>query len=273
MYPAFPQLSKSYLQLIFILLGVHACSSCKTDPPTNILMHNCNTGPIVHDTIVLLVMGQSNAANSGDTKYSSHCQNTFNFYAGNLYPLNDPLKGSAGEGGSVWSRLADKLTEHNFAKTVIIAPCAVGGTRIEQWIPGGNLHYLLQETIHYLDSAGLKPTHVLWHQGESNHVAYSGGLTAEQNAVSYTSNFHTLVNYLRSKHIIAPVYPCVATLCAGAPDTVLQAAQQSLADDSLQIVNGPDTDILGSEYRYDNCHFNEAGLNRHAQMWMEILMQ
>lgn len=273
MYLLFLQSGKSYLPFALLYLICFFCPSCKTDPQAIITMHNCNTAATTHDTIVLLVMGQSNAANYGDARYTTHCDNTFNFYAGNVYPLNDPLKGSDGDGGSVWGRLADKLMERNFAKTIIVAPCAVGGTRIEQWIPGGNLHYLLQQTIRNLDSAGIKPTHVLWHQGESNHVAYSGGLNGEQNAANYTSSFHTLVTYLRAQGITAPVYPAITTRCGGSVDALLQNAQRSLADDSLQIFNGPNTDLLGSDYRYDNCHFNEAGLNKHAQMWLEILIQ
>ncbi len=256
-----------------LVLFVWLLSSCAVDAPIYTGKHTCNTTTPVHDTIVLLVLGQSNAANAGEVKYQSHCTNTFNFYAGNYYALNDPLYGSNGTGGSVWGRLADKLIERNFAGTVIVAPCAVGGTRIEQWIPGGNLNYLLDETINSLDSAGLKVTHVLWHQGESNHVLYSGGLSAQENARAYTANFHTLVSYLRSSGIEVPIYPAIATYCIRQPDTVLQQAQRNLANDTLKIYNGPDTDLLGREYRYDNCHFNEEGLDKHAELWRAVLMR
>ena len=105
----------------------------------------------------------------------------------------------------------------------------------------------------------------------SNHVNYSGGLTAEQNATNYTANFHLLVQYLRSVGIDAPVYPAIATRCVGAPDLVLQEAQKNLANDSLGIFNGPNTDSLDNSYRYDNCHFSKAGLNKHAQMWLDAI--
>lgn len=257
---------------IAFVLMVCLLSSCAVDAPIYAGRHECNTSTPLNDTIVLLVMGQSNAANAGEVKYQSHCTNVFNFYAGNYYPLSDPLYGANGTGGSVWGRLADKLVERNFAGTVIVVPCAVGGTKIEQWIPGGNLNPMLEQTLQYIDSAGLKVTHVLWHQGESNHVLYSGGLSAEENAMVYTINFHTLVSYLRSRGIDAPIYPAVATYCIREPDTVLQNAQRLLANDSLGIGSGPDTDQLGKEYRYDNCHFNEAGLDKHAELWREVLM-
>ena len=253
----------------FLLLA----NACKTDKSLTVIKYDCTTGVPVHNTLVLLVMGQSNAANAGETKYEAHCQNTFNYYEETLYPLKDPLKGANGDAGSVWSRLGDKIVEHNFARTVIIVPCAVGGTKIEQWIPGGDLNHLIAETVQHLHNSGLTVTHVLWHQGESNHVDYSGGLTPVQNAANYTNNFHVLLNYLRSIGINAPVYPAMATRCVGEPDFVLQEAQRNLANDSLNIFNGPNTDSLDNAYRYDNCHFNKTGLNVHAQLWLDVLMK
>ncbi len=263
---------KSLAHLLFLFV-IFFLNACKTDASLTVVKRDCTNNTPVTDTLVLLVMGQSNAANAGETRYESHCQNTFNYFEEMLYPLSDPLKGSNGDAGSVWSRLGDKIVEHNFARTVIIAPCAMGGTRIEQWIPSGDLNHLISETVEHINNSGLKVTHVLWHQGESNHVLVSGGLTAEQNAANYTANFHLLVNYLRSIGIDAPVFPAMATRCAGAPDFVLQDAQRNLANDSLKIFNGPNTDSLDNAYRYDNCHFSKTGLNVHAQLWLEAIMR
>src|SRR5689334_8785447 len=113
-----------------IVFSVTVCflfASCKTDAPLSLTEHICTSSAPLYDTVVLLVMGQSNAANAGNVLYNSHYPNTFNFFEGNLYPLSDPLKGANGTGGSVWSRLGDRMIECNFAKTVIVAPCAVGG--------------------------------------------------------------------------------------------------------------------------------------------------
>jgi hypothetical protein len=260
-------------QLLFVAIGVCLLLSCKTDSAllSDTQKKFCNTSKPVNDTLLLLVMGQSNAANAGEKLYTSHCNNTFNFFGGTVFLLADPLKGSNGAGGSVWSRLADKIVERNFAATVIVAPCAIGGTKIEQWIPGGEYNYLIAETVNSLHSKGLKVTQVLWHQGESNHVLLSGGLDAQQNAANYTTNFYLLVNYLRSIGVDAPVYNALATRCVGEPDYVLQEAQRHLANDSMKIYTGPNTDMLGNEFRYDKCHFNEQGLNLHAEMWLEAI--
>lgn len=260
---------------IFSLFGVMLLGglfSCSKDPKINTSDSSCNSTSPKHDTVVLLVLGQSNAANAGGEKYTSPCSQTQNFYNGNVFPLADPLQGSNGDGGSVWSRLGQQLVENNFAGHVIIAPAAIGGTRIEQWIQGGDLHHLIVETVASLQSKNLKVTHVLWHQGESNHTLYNTQLTATQNAEAYRQNFLLLVQQLRAMGVDAPIFPAMTSRCGNSPsDTALIRAQKALANNALGIFNGPNTDILGSEYRYDNCHFNGLGLKVHALLWANAI--
>lgn len=143
------------------------CSGCKKKTAEKIstpIVVDCNPTGARFDTVVLLVMGQSNAANFGETKYTATCTQSLNFYNGNYYALSDPLFGAKGVGGSVWSRLGDMLVQNRFAKYVIIAPVAIGGTSIQTWAPGGANNHLITETIAALHAKGLKITHVLWHQ-------------------------------------------------------------------------------------------------------------
>ena len=258
--------------VLFVCLLVLSFSSCTKDPKIITTDSSCNSASPKHDTVVLLVLGQSNAANAGSEKYTSPCAQTQNFYNGQLVPLSDPLLGSNGDGGSVWSRLGQQLIENNFAGHVIVAPAAVGGTRIEQWIQGGDLHHLIVETVASLRSKNLKVTHVLWHQGESNHTALNALLTPTQNAKLYQQNFLLLVQQLRALGVDAPVFPAMTSRCGATPsDTTLIAAQRDLANDALGIFNGPNTDILGNEFRSDNCHFNGTGLKTHAILWANAI--
>jgi hypothetical protein len=246
------------------------CFSCRKQ--SQVAEVNCATENSLYDTAVLLVMGQSNAANAGDVLYTSICTNTYNFYNGDLYSLADPVKGANGDGGSVWSRLGALLAANGFAKTVIIAPAAVGGTSIKVWRPGGDLNYRIIETVHALQSKGLRITHVLWHQGESDNAFYFPQVTAATNANNYRRDFLSIVAQLRSLHVDAPVFPAIATRCGAVPaDSFLQAAQYSLASDSLDIINGPNTDLIGNEYRRDDCHMNDQGMRIHAALWADIL--
>ena len=259
----------NFKQLLFFLL---LFSACQEDIPLN-SMKDCNTSNTRFAKVVILVVGQSNAANFSNKVYTSYCENTFNFHQGNLSPLKDPLKGANGTGGSVWTPMAMQLMERNFAQEIIIAPAAIGGSSIEQWIPGGDLHYLLAETVDELAAANLRVSHVLWHQGESNHSMTNPSLSASDNANAYKANLGLLLAYLRSENVTAPFFVATATRCGHRDaDPALQNAQQTIANDSLQIFLGPNTDLLDETYRYDNCHFNREGIEKHATMWADILM-
>jgi len=263
---------KNIILLIIISSSIFACSKKNDMEITS--SSACSTNTPLHQQTVLLVLGQSNAANYGKELFYANCNKAYNFYQGNLLPLKDPLKGANGDGGSVWSRLASLLLENNFTEEIIIAPAAIGGSSIEQWIPGGDLNYLINETVNSLQNNNLEITHVLWHQGESNHTAKNPNISAVQNAINYKNNFMLLVNHLRDLNVTSPIFIAQTTRCGSQSiDIDLQTAQFELAYDSLNIFNGPNTDILGNEYRYDNCHFNSAGLDKHASMWLDTLLK
>lgn len=224
------------------------------------------------DTAVLLVLGQSNAANFGESTYTAKSIGTYNFYLGNFYPLADPLLGAKGTKGSVWSRLGDSLIQKGFAKVVIISPVAIGGTTLAQWKPGGINNHLIVEAIQALQAKALTITHVLWHQGESDNTIHNIFMSAADNAIQYRNGFLELVSQIRSLGVQAPIFTAIATQCSGMPaDTMLQKAQRGLSNDTMNIYNGPNTDSLGAAYRFDGCHFSNQGLLKHASMWSDIL--
>lgn len=214
--------------------------------------------------MVALVFGQSNAANSGQRRGVGG-PGVYNFHAGNLYEARDPLLGATGEGGSVWTRLGPRLLEDGPYDAVVFAPVAVGGTAIREWTVGGELHPRLLETVAELKRADLTPTHLLWHQGEADNRAGTGGEV-------YQEMFLAMLGSLRDRGVRAPAYVSVATRCgASGPNETLQTVQRGLAEASLNIRAGPDTDALGLGYRSDGCHFSAYGLERYADLWLEAL--
>ena len=68
-----------------------------------------------------------------------------------------------------------------------------------------------------------------------------------------------------------PFYVSVATRCKNQPDPGIAAAQRAIVNTSVWFYEGPDTDDLGEDYRHDNCHFNEAGVDEVALRWYNIL--
>jgi hypothetical protein len=212
--------------------------------------------------MVALVFGQSNAANFGQTRYKSG-PGVYNFYNGYLYYARDPLRGANGEGGSVWTRLGDRLIAEKVFDTVIFVPVAVGGTEIARWAPDGDLHKQILQAIDAVKRRGYKITHLLWHQGESDAVLFTS-------KADYQQRFLAMLASIRAHGVDAPVLVAVATRCGQYPvSQEIQQAQQGLVNPAAGIFAGPDTDLLDGQYRYDGCHFSTDGLTAHAEMWLQ----
>lgn len=214
--------------------------------------------------MVAFVFGQSNAANAGETPYKSR-QGVYNFYKGKLYPAQDPLLGATGDGGSVWTRLGDKLIEKKYYEAIVFVPLGVHATEIARWKSDGDLHPALLQVIHEVEAQGLTITHLLWHQGE-----WDARLKTRQSA--YKIMFLDMLSSIRKQGVNAPIYVSVATRChEQRPDEQIRQAQQELVNPAQGIYGGPDTDKLGFCDRYDGCHFSDEGLEKFAQLWLEKL--
>jgi Carbohydrate esterase, sialic acid-specific acetylesterase len=218
----------------------------------------------VGDACVLLILGQSNGANHGETRSTAN-RAVFNFnpFDGLCYRACDPLLGATGEGGSPWCILGDALIADGFAQSILLCSLAVGGSTVAEWAPGGTYHHRLTYGIAALRQAGFEPTYVLWHQGEADALH---GTSAED----YSKAFQELVTSLRELGIRVPIYVAIASYFAlpegyGASQAIIRRAQQSLISPQHAILPGPDTDMIRD--RFDGSHMGTAGLREHARLW------
>ncbi len=224
---------------------------------------------------VLMTFGQSNSANAGQDKYIPvGAVANFNIHDNKCYKAEDPLLGPDGQGGSVWGVLADKLIVAGHYDNVLIVPFGIGGSSLEQWQQESRFFPILVKAVGAITEVGISPTHILWHQGETD--ADIG--TSED---EYFDMFSALVEHVRAGGIAAPIYPAIATHCqislpgrevSVQPGTTsVRRAQERLPVIS-GVVLGPDTDVIqGSLYRHDNCHFNAKGMQAHAGAWLGAL--
>lgn len=216
-------------------------------------------------TAVMLIFGQSNGTNSGDTPYvPRHHVINFNLFDGRRYVARDPLLGATEQQGNFAGRLADLLIERSVFDTVVLAPIGVGGSLIEEWTTGGGRHRRLQVAFRRAGDSGLQVTHLLWHQGESNAANHTAGDV-------YAGCLMNIHHAIRGYGVGAPLYVAQASVCASPPDETIRAAQRAVVDRELGILAGPDTDAIGPEDRYDGCHMTESGLKKHAQLWFDVL--
>lgn len=217
-------------------------------------------------TVVIVTLGQSNASNSGDVLYrpSGHVVN-FNTHDGKCYDGRDPLLGTPGVGGNFATRLADILIARGDYQRVVLAPLAVDGTLVTQWAPGGDLHYRLPLALARMAGARIAPDFFLWHQGEAE------AFKEPDDVQRYANNVRVVVETLRRGGSTAPFFVAQTSVCYGPPQEATRQAQRAAVSSEFGILPGPDTDVLGPEFRRDGCHFNEPGQTRQAELWAEAI--
>lgn len=218
------------------------------------------------DAAILLIMGQSNAANSGDTLYRSKRDViNFNWIDGKCYHAEDPLLGTDGGGGSIWTRLGDELIDGGAYKQVVLVDIAVSGTRIRTWAGAKGPARHAVEAAAALRAFGLRFTHVLWHQGESDW---------ETPRDIYIRLFHTMAEYLRANEIDAPIFVARTTLCKGRHAPEIEQAQIELPTTMDNVFAGANADQVDRlrDRQDDLCHFKGSGLAQLARLWRDAIV-
>lgn len=144
-----------------------------------------------------LLIGQSNMAGRGDFNEVEPIQNKqcLMLRMGRWQTMSEPinpdrkiLEGRTHSGISLGASFANQLAETYGCKIGLI-PCADGGTRLNQWMPGEILydHAVMMTKLAQRTS---RLAGILWHQGESD--------CNEQTLVdSYPERFLTMITSLR----------------------------------------------------------------------------
>lgn len=122
-----------------------------------------------------LMVGQSNMSGRGyfegfEQKINPDC---FMLRMGRWQPLREPVNPDRPvfgqkfhSGVSMATSFADRM-QQELHDHVGMIPCADGGTRIEEWLPGGILYdHAVMMTKLAMRSSGLRG--IIWHQGESD---------------------------------------------------------------------------------------------------------
>ena len=220
-------------------------------------------------TAVLLIAGQSNAANSAAQRHETrHPDRVLNFISGRCYVAASPLLGATGFAGEPWTLMADELVEQGAFDRVILAPLAVGGSNIAQWAKGGALNTSMIPLVQDL-ATHYRVTHVLWHQGESDFAL-------KTDPAQYKEQFLSFADTLRANAVDAPVFVSTATRCLPGWSALnpIRAAQHELASIEPGFKAGVDTDLLlSAQDRYDDCHMADSGEVKSARAWATILTQ
>jgi hypothetical protein len=217
-------------------------------------------------TAVLLVIGQSNAANYQGQRHQSPDDRVVNFAAGQCYRAASPLLGADGQLGETWTLLGTRLVQSGLYRTVVLIPFAVGGSAVRRWAEGGDLNAAMVATLREA-AARYTITGVLLDQGAADFALH----TPEDR---YRSDLKSLIDTTRAAGVQAPFF--ITRCSVGAEDwsedNPIARAQASLAEARLGIFDGPNTDRDITPFdRYDRYHFAASGQEKYANAWLPLL--
>lgn len=217
---------------------------------------------------IFVIAGQSNSANHGEVVTAPSDPRVCGFNGTTWAPGADPQPLATGQSGSPWPSFGDAVAAR-FGVPVGIVSVGVGGTAVDQWRPASvdGLYVRLETQLRALGPHGARA--VLWHQGESDAAR---GTTQLDYA-------HQLEEVIAASRIDAAwEVPWGIARAAYLPnldqsrlDAVIAGQDAVVAGDPL-VFAGPSTeDLLGTMWRYDRVHFNEAGLIEHGQRWADAI--
>lgn len=236
---------------------------------------------------VFITAGQSNSTSCGNTPLTPRHDTVSAWTGCNWRHAYDPQPLIGGPdmcgsdppyGGSPWSRLGDMLAEE-LGVPIGFMSAGYGSTKIDQWLPGGEYYPRLQMAI--IDSRTYGARAILWHQGESDTFKQTSTTDYAERLTQIIEQSRTDAG--RAIHwgvALAAYVP--EELWDGAPET-LPWYQAAVREGQLQVINsilgvfrGPDTDLLGPAYRYEQqdyrIHFNGSGLYEHALGWRDAII-
>jgi hypothetical protein len=216
--------------------------------------------------LVLLALGQSNAANHGTHGGTPQLPVHSIAPTGYCHWLVDPLPGATGHGSSIWGRLPAALTEEGLHRPVALAVLAVDATSMADWTrPGSKLAVLLDDMLQHMHKLGLPPDLVLWQQGEAD-------ARAQTKPEEYLAGLRILVDRIHRQGSPVPVVLARSTVCRSQPSSALRQAIEQAVSGDTRLRLGPDTDTLSpATHREDGCHFNAPGIQAAATLWAQVI--
>ncbi len=223
-------------------------------------------GPMLkgEQPVVVLVLGQSNAANHAQPSREPVPPMPV-LHDGGCGLSSAPLPGATGQGGSVWPWVHQALKGRWQGHPIVWSVIAVDATSIDEWaLPQSGLRQYWQ-----MQADRIKGTHwpvvaVLWQQGEAD--------ARDRTAMAdYRDGLAALRAGFVARGLDAPWWLARSTYCPPHDGgQVREAIRQLLVIPDSGFVEGPDTDTIGAERR-EGCHFTAEGAKAAAGLWVERL--
>jgi hypothetical protein len=209
---------------------------------------------------IFVIYGQSNASGRGTnnqayTGFLKASSFKNNYLWGELTDPTDISTGQVdvvsndgtGAKGSIWPIIADSISR-TYNVPVAIIPCAMGGKRISELVPGTNHN---DRTTMYgsmkvrSDSCGDIKAVLIW-EGETD-AQYNLSQTA------FNTSFDNLANAVNAD-LGCKIMPCLMQSCSAIPDTSeakIRSAISEAVGDNTNVLDGPDFSDISDDA---DCH-------------------
>ncbi|MDX2367605.1 MAG: sialate O-acetylesterase [Colwellia sp.] len=269
-------LSKVSTYLLFILVGIlwqryYGVHQFLLDIGIRTIEFSDSSTRIKKDTstlkkpFVILIAGQSNVANTVSS-LSKSTPNIYNFYNSALYHAEDPLLGATDKQGSLWITVGKKLLEKTSYNEVVIINVARSNSSISDWVNNGKFNNLIVQAINSALLSGLKPNVFLWGQGERDALDNMKKSDYRKMLANFVSDTNKITQNM-------PIIISLSSRCFSSAENInIRQAQMETIQRFNFVFQGPDTDELGSDYRYDDCHFNTKGKEISSMLWTKYII-
>lgn len=203
-----------------------------------------------------LVAGQSNVAGTAEHPATIPPGEVVQFHRGRCYLPTMPILGASTmpTDRPHFNPMVYTAFEYS-ARTgvpVVLSFAAVGGTSIVRWSNMEDLGGELLDAAQDLSRLG-PITRFLWQQGETDALA-------DMPAADYEMHLSRVLETVRAAGFGGRAHVARSSRCYG-------VAWENPVGRVQERYGGPDTDVLGLEYRHDKCHFNAEGVVRASAIW------
>jgi hypothetical protein len=215
--------------------------------------------PAPNTTEVIVAIGQSNAANTGGHRFQNEDHQILNFFNGQCYVATDPMLGATENRGSMWIPFSKG---YETDKTILLVTFAVGATQVGQWNDPQDLAKHFDDNMAHLKSAGYQPKLFVWIQGESD-------ITTK--LAEYKSSLTQFMRGVLARYPTSEIAVSGTSYCGGHLSENLVSTQRKVAKKLDLTWLGATDDLSEPQYRYDDCHFSQLGLEKAAALLLKNL--
>ena len=215
--------------------------------------------------IKILIIGQSISSNCNKHLYTQ-VNGIFQITKdGSIKPAIDPFEWADCVQGSMWIPLGEKIIQAGLSDKVTFMPIGVAGTSVNDWLEGGRAHKKLSEALALVKNKSIKFDYVFWHQGSSD---------ANTPSKTYGNKLNSILKKIRIEFRPEKILIAQHSRCGDLKNAEIAKEQLRISRNHLRhFYEGPDTNALGNEFRFDGCHLNQLGQEKMAELWLESIIK